>query len=290
MSVRVASRRRSYPPSAGKTGGVVDAHVHQPFARMETAMTLLSHLGHHPSRFRVDLLRRPPGGAAPRAQVRRQAAVERPDVDPRVFAIQRLGAVGVGLFLLVFGLLGATGGVGFLSTHGEGYLGMSSNGLLSALSLVVAAVLVGAALRGPRTASTVMIVLGVLFLLSALLNMALLRTAFNLLAFRMSNVVFSVVVGFLLLVLGAYGRISGNLPENSPYAHPHPHVEEPSDLPSTPEEVAAEAAMREAEIAVVQHWATEDQRRRVQAMSRDHTRDGRRRIWMEFDAAARGTR
>jgi len=99
-----------------------------------------------------------------------------------------------------------------------------------------------------------------------------------------------VVVGFLLLVLGAYGRISGNLPETSPYAHPHPHVEEPSDLPSTPEEVAAEAAMREAEIAVVQHWATEDQRRRVQAMSRDHTRDGRRRIWMEFDAAARGTR
>ena len=88
--------------------------------------------------------------------------------------------------------------------------------LLSALSLVVAGVLLGAAFRGPRTASTVMIVLGVLFLVSALVNMALLRTAFNLLAFRMSNVVFSVAVGFLLLVLGAYGRLSGNLPETSP--------------------------------------------------------------------------
>jgi len=209
----------------------------------------------------------------------------RSDVDPRIFAVQRLGAVAVGLTLLVFGALGVTGGVGFLSTHGEHHLGMSSNGLLSALSLVVAAVLLGAALRGPRTASTVMIVLGALFLVSALVNLALLRTAFNLLAFRMSNVVFSVAVGVLLLLLGAYGRISGNLPANSPYAHPRELVLEPPDLPASREEIAAEAAMREAEIAVVQHYATEDQRRRVQAMSRVRTRAERRRIWMAFDQA-----
>jgi hypothetical protein len=41
----------------------------------------------------------------------------------------------------------------------------------------------------------VMIVLGGLFLLSALVNLALLRTFFNLLAFRMSNVVFSIGAG-----------------------------------------------------------------------------------------------
>jgi hypothetical protein len=251
-------------------------------------MILQSHLGHAIPRSPLAVLRRPRRTAA--AQLlgggQPQDTGDRPDIDPRVFAVQRLGAVGVGLFLLVFGLLGATGGVGFLSTSGERYLGMSSNGLLSALSLVVAGVLLGAALRGPRTASTVMIVLGVLFLASGLLNMALLRTDFNLLAFRMSNVVFSIVVGLLLLVLGAYGRISGNLPANSPYAHPHPLAEEPSDLPSTPEEVAAEAAMRQAEIAVVQHYATEDQRSRVRAMSGVRTRDGRRRIWMEFDDTA----
>jgi hypothetical protein len=189
--------------------------------------------------------------------------------------------MGIGLVLLAFGLLGATGGVGFLATHGERHLGMSSNGLLSALSLVVAGILLGAAFRGPRTASTVMVVLGVLFLVSALLNLALLRTAWNLLAFRMSNVVFSVAVGLLLLVLGAYGRISGNLPANSPYAHPHDRAGEPPDLPSTPQEVAAEAAMREAEIAVVQRYATEEQQRRVQAMSRVRTRADRRRVWMD---------
>jgi hypothetical protein len=233
-------------------------------------MTLLSHL--------------PP--TLPRLAVR-PAPAERLDVDPRVFAVQRLGAVGVGVVLLVFGLLGATGGVGFLTTAGARYLGMSENGLLSVLSLAVAAVLLGAALRGPRTASTVMLFLGPLFLLSALVNLALIGSSANLLAFQMGNVVFSVVVGLLLLLLGAYGRISGGLPESSPYAHPHARVEEPSDLPGTAEEVAAEAAMREAEIAVVQHRATEEQLRRVRAMAAVRTRDGRRRIWMDLDQAAR---
>jgi hypothetical protein len=123
----------------------------------------------------------------------------------------------------------------------------------------------------------------VLFLVSALANLAVLRTSLNLLAFRMSNVVFSVVVGLLLLVLGCYGRVSGNLPASSPYAHPRTAVHEPPDQPSTPEEVAAEAAMRSAEIAVVEHRATEDQRRRVQAMAAVHTRQDRRRVWMPFD-------
>jgi hypothetical protein len=244
-------------------------------------MTLLSHLAHPAARHPFDVLRRPPRTVG----VREQDNGEQSAIDGRVFAVQRLGAVSVGLVLLVFGVLGATGGVGFLATHGERQLGMSSNGLLSVLSLVVAAVLLGAAFRGPRTASTVMIVLGVLFLVSALVNLALLRTAFNLLAFGMSNVVFSDVVGLLLLVLGAYGRISGNLPATSPYAHPHAVADEPPDLPSTPGEFAAEAAMWEAEIAVVQHYATEDQQRRVLAMSAAHTRDGRRRIWLEYDAA-----
>jgi len=103
----------------------------------------------------------------------------------------------------------------------------------------------------------------------------------------MSNVVFSVVVGLLLLLLGAYGRISGNLPANSPYAHPRAVVDEPPELPSSPEEVAAEAAMREAEVAVVQHYATDDQRRRVEAMSSVRTRAERRRLWMAEDATAR---
>jgi hypothetical protein len=203
-----------------------------------------------------------------------------------VFHVQRTGAICVGAFLLVFGLVGLSGGLSFFSTDGERILGLSSNGLLSTISIVVGLVLVGAALRGPRVASTVMIVLGCLFLVSALGNLAVLRTNLNILAFEMSNVLFSIVVGLLLLLLGSYGRVSGNLPADSPYAHPHPEDPRPPEsYPSTPEEFAAEDAMREAELAVSNHVGTEDQRRRVQAMALVHTRADRRRVWLEFDAA-----
>jgi hypothetical protein len=205
-----------------------------------------------------------------------------------VFLVQRTGAIAVGLFLLVFGILGFIGGLEFFSTNGERILGLSSNGLLSAISVLTAAVLLGAAARGPRVASTVMIVVGSLFLLSALVNLAVLRTSFNLLAFAISNVIFSVAVGLVLLVLGAYGRVSGNLPPGSPYAHQHA-AEEPSEsYPSTPEEFAAEAEMREAEIAVLEHSATAEQRRRVSAMAAVRTRADRRRVWIESGRTTAG--
>jgi hypothetical protein len=209
---------------------------------------------------------------------------QRPGLGSRVFVVQRTGAVLVALFLLVFGLLGLAGGLDFFSTEGEEILGLSSNGLLSAISVLMALVLLAAAARGPRVASTVMIAAGSLFLLSALVNLAVLRTSLNVLAFEMANVVFSVLVGLLLLVLGAYGRIGGHLPADSPYAHPGPPVDPGEDeSPASPEEFEAEAAMREAEVAVAEHRATDDQRRRVEAMARAHTRRERREAWMLFD-------
>jgi hypothetical protein len=213
---------------------------------------------------------------------------ERPGPGARVYAVQRTGAVLVALFLLVFGLLGLASGQAFFSTRGQSVLGMSSNGLLSALSLAVALVLLAASARSPRTASTVMLVLGPLFLLSALVNALVLGTRLNWLAFELSNVVFSVVVGLPMLLLGAYGRIGSRLPSDSPYAHPDADDADVVDeRPHSPEEVAAEEAMREAEIAVVQHTATEDQYGRVEAMSHEHHRIDRRRVWMDLDAASR---
>ncbi|UOY00050.1 DUF4383 domain-containing protein [Blastococcus sp. PRF04-17] len=225
-----------------------------------------------------------------RTRPRSTAPVPEPHAGPpgsRVLSVHRLGALGVAAVILVFGLLGFAGGLAFFSTSGEQILGMSSNGLLSTISVVTAAVLVVAALRGPRIASTVMIAVGALFILSGLANLAVLRTGLNVLAFEMSNVAFSAVAGLTLLLLGAYGRVTGNLPPDSPYAaHREPPAPEPSEFPSTPAEFAAERAMREAEIAVVQHWATAEQRRRVAAMARVHSRADRRRVWMEFDAPA----
>ena len=213
---------------------------------------------------------------------------DRPDADGsarRVPIVHKLGALAVAAVIGVFGILGFAGGLSFFSTDGERILGLSSNGLLSTVSVVTAAVLVFAAFRSARTASTIMMVIGVLFLLSALVNLAVLRTDLNFLAFEMANVIFSIIAGLVLLTLGAYGRVSGHLPADSPYATAAAEDEddEPEAFASTPEEVAVDAAMREAEVAVVEHRATADQRRRVEAMARVTTRQGRRQVWMSFD-------
>jgi hypothetical protein len=117
----------------------------------------------------------------------------------RLDAVHRVGAVLFGLGLWVFGILGIVDRLKPFSTSGESVLGLSSNGLLSAISLIVGGVLIAAALRGGRTASTVTVVVGAAFVLSGLVNVLVLNTPLNLLAFRMPNVIFTTAgspVGF----------------------------------------------------------------------------------------------
>src|SRR3954452_10891711 len=194
-----------------------------------------------------------------------------------VASVHRIGALVVAAVIAAFGVLGLIDGLDYFSTDGERIAGLSSNGLLSTISLVTAAVLVAAALRGSRVASTVMLVIGVLFLVSALANLAVLETDYNVLAFSMANVIFSICAGLVLLTLGAYGRVSGNLPADSPYRSVGSSASDGDDdtgpqLPETPAEQAAERAMRDAELAVVKHRATAEQQRRVTAMAQVRTR------------------
>jgi hypothetical protein len=211
----------------------------------------------------------------------------------RVATVQRLGAVLVAVVLLAFGLFGFLERLDYFSTEGGRIAGLSSNGLLSTISVVTALVLVVAAFRSARTASTVMLVLGIAFLVSALANLAALRTSFNVLNFSMANVVFSLCAGLFLLVLGAYGRVSGNLPTDSPYREGDPSADdaegpEPERYASTPAERAIERAMRAAELAVAEHRATPEQARRVAAMAEVRTRADRRRVWVECERTAIG--
>ena len=221
----------------------------------------------------------------------RSAGTAEAGTPSRVATVQRLGAVLLAVVLLAFGLFGFLERLDYFSTEGGRIAGLSSNNLLSTISIVTAVVLVVAAVRGARTASTVMLVLGVAFLLSALANLAALRTSFNVLAFSMANVVFSLCAGVFLLVLGAYGRVSGNLPADSPYRAGAPgagDVEgpEPERYAATPAEQAVERAMREAELAVAEHRATPEQARRVAAMAQVRTRADRRRVWVECERTA----
>jgi Domain of unknown function (DUF4383) len=128
------------------------------------------------------------------------------DSPEHLDVLHRAGAVLFGLGLWVFGILGLVNRLDTFTTRGQPVLGLSSNGLLSILSLVVGGVLIAAAIRGGRVASTVTVVTGAAFMLAGLASVLVLDTGLNFLAFGLSNVIFSLVAGGMLLILGAYGR------------------------------------------------------------------------------------
>ncbi|TMU94906.1 DUF4383 domain-containing protein [Streptomyces sp. DASNCL29] len=138
-------------------------------------------------------------------------------VDHRLSKVYRVGAGLMGLVLVAFGILGLIHRVGFFDTGSNTVAGLNTNGTLSVLSIVIGLLLFFGMLIGGNFASSVNMVLGLLFLLSGFVNLALLETPYNFLAFRMQNVLFSFVVGLLLMWFGMYGRVSGGLPHDNPY-------------------------------------------------------------------------
>ncbi len=194
----------------------------------------------------------------------------------RLDLVHRVGAATLGAGLIVFGALGVIHRVEFLAIHGQDVLGLSSNGLLSTISLIVGAVLIAAALRGERISSTITVVVGVLFLLSGFLNLAVLDTHLNLLAFRLPNVVFSFIAGMLLLFLGAYGRFSGALPADNPYyQHRHPNDPRPGTGDGDPESDRLEAA----EEALAAGHATPEQEQMVREDAQRRVNEAHRHAW-----------
>jgi hypothetical protein len=138
-------------------------------------------------------------------------------VDHRLSQVYRIGAGLMGLVLIAFGILGLVHKIGFFDTGGDTVAALNTNGALSVLSVVIGALLVAGMVIGGNFASTLNIVLGVAFLLSGFVNLALLETPYNFLAFRLQNVLFSFVVGLMLMWFGMYGRVSGGLPHDNPY-------------------------------------------------------------------------
>jgi hypothetical protein len=215
----------------------------------------------------------------------------------RLALVHRVGAGVLGLVLCGFGVLGLVNRLAWFDTQGQPIAGLTTNGLLSMVSLVVGAVLITAAVRGGRTASSVTVTVGVLFLLSGVANVLVLNGPFNILAFRMSNVVFSLLAGLVLLSLGACGRFTGRLPPDNPYRRErHPGEgrygadleEQPGEgegegytdrLPTAyrnPADIADVAGLAEAERAVARGGATREQADGVTWAAR--TRRGEDRI------------
>lgn len=196
--------------------------------------------------------------------------------------VHRIGAVVMGLVLWVFGGLGLVNQLGFFATTGQPVLGLNSNGLLSLVSLVVGAVLIGAGVRGGPTASTVTAVVGGLFLLSGLANLAVLDTDANVLAFRIENVYFSFVSGVLLLTLGLYGRVSGGLTDDNPYRRARADRSGTGALEEDAGDDAHVAEMNtfaEAEQLVAEGRATPEQEAMVATDRRRRATAERERAW-----------
>src|SRR2546426_571387 len=75
-------------------------------------------------------------------------------IDHRLSKVYRVGAGLMGLVLLAFGILGLLNEVGFFSTHGHNVAGLSSNGALSVLSIVVGILLFVGMVIGGNFASS----------------------------------------------------------------------------------------------------------------------------------------
>ncbi|MGW6273319.1 DUF4383 domain-containing protein [Streptomyces sp. NPDC055060] len=148
---------------------------------------------------------------------RRVTLNEHLPVDHRLSTVYRFGAGLMGLVLLTFGILGLIDKVGFFDTGGDTVAGLNTNGALSVLSICVGLLLFVGMVIGGNFASTLNMVLGCAFILSGFVNLALLDTGLNFLAFRIPNVLFSFVVGVLLMIFGMYGRVGSALPHDNPY-------------------------------------------------------------------------
>ncbi|MFH8463367.1 DUF4383 domain-containing protein [Streptomyces sp. NPDC017991] len=176
---------------------------------------------------------------APRRRIRLD---EHLPVDHRLSTFYRIGAGLMGLVLLAFGILGLIDKVGFFDTHGDRVSGLSTNGALSVLSICVGLLLFVGMVIGGNVASTINMVLGVLFILSGFVNLALLDTDLNFLAFRIPNVLFSFVVGVLLMFFGMYGRVGSALPHDNPYWRSrHPEQAEREQRARAGDELRAKA-------------------------------------------------
>ncbi|KOX22100.1 hypothetical protein [Nocardiopsis sp. NRRL B-16309] len=137
--------------------------------------------------------------------------------DRRLDTVYRVGAGATALILIGFGWAGLTTRLPLFDTQGEVVAGLSTNGALGFLSVAFGALLLGAAVLGGVFASTVCTVMGTAFVGSGLVNLYLMSAGPNILAFSMPNVIFSFVVGLMLMTFGMYGRFSGGLAEDNPF-------------------------------------------------------------------------
>jgi Na+/melibiose symporter-like transporter len=114
-----------------------------------------------------------------------------------------------GAYVLVFGIVGIaqTSGLPFFTQdEAKWVLLLRTNPAFSVLSIVAGAVVVIAQLVGRNLDHLVNLVASVVFMVAGLAMLLLLQTDANFLAFSMSNVVASFIIGTVFGIAGLYNR------------------------------------------------------------------------------------
>ena len=114
-----------------------------------------------------------------------------------------------GIFILVFGVIGlgrTAGGAPFGTQDAVYVFGMRTNLAFSVLSIIAGLILAISAALGRNIDHFINICAGIGFMVVGMLMLGLLHTDANFLAFTMTNVVVSFIIGVVVFAAGLYGK------------------------------------------------------------------------------------
>ncbi len=133
-------------------------------------------------------------------------------VNHRFLPLYRTLAALVGLFCLVFGVIGVieTASDSMFHRGNVVIMGLHTNLGFAIVSTIMGAMVTVGAIVGGNLDHFLNLLAGIVFLVSGMLMMALLRTNANFLNFQMSTCVVAFTIGIVLLTAGLYGRVGNH--------------------------------------------------------------------------------
>jgi hypothetical protein len=129
-------------------------------------------------------------------------------VNHRLRPLYRAVAVLIGIYLMVFGLIGVIKCAGdpFFDRGDVTVLGLKTNLAFAVLSLIVGAIIVAGAFLGRNAGHFLNMGLGGLFMFVGVFGLVIIRSDLNKLNFSVATCVVSSLIGTALLIAGLYGK------------------------------------------------------------------------------------
>ncbi|MDQ7910964.1 DUF4383 domain-containing protein [Phytohabitans sp. ZYX-F-186] len=118
----------------------------------------------------------------------------------------------IGLYILVFGIIGAiqTAGDPLFDRGDTWVLGLRTNLAFAILSIIYGAVLLAGAVIGGNVEHIVNLGAGLVFIVVGLFMMTVMQTDANILNFSMVNSIVSFIFGLLVLTAGLYDKVGSD--------------------------------------------------------------------------------